>query len=179
MPEVRCERGVDQPLDAVWRFVSDLDRWAPLMTGYERHTRHDDRNSTWVLRGDLGPMSRSVTLKVRITEWVDAERVAFELEGVDEAVSGGGRFLLSGTRPVAVEPPPRSWWQRLIDWLMRRPPALPAPTEPARSHVIFEFRIATSGPMAPMLDAMLGPYAERVAQDLLRDVGEAAAKEAA
>lgn len=171
MPEVRCERSVDQPLATIWAFVSDMDRWAPLMTGYQGHERHDDRASTWVLRGDLGPMSRTVKLAVTITEWVDAERVAFTLEGIDEQVRGGGSFALSETPPPArPEPPPRSLWQRLMDWILGRRPELPAPTGPGSSHVVFDFQIEALGPMGPMINAMLGPYAERVADNLLRDV---------
>ncbi len=171
MPEVRCERSVDESLATIWEFVSDMDRWAPLMTGYEAHELHDARTSTWTLRGDLGPMSRSVKLAVTITEWVDAEKVAFTLEGIDEQVKGGGSFTLSETPPPAPpEPPPRSMWQRFMDWILGRRPELPGPTGPGTSHVVFDFEIDALGPMGPMINAMLGPYAEVVAENLLRDV---------
>jgi len=169
MPTVSCERSVDRDLDEIWAFVRDMDHWAPMLMGYEGHTKQDDRVSTWTLRGDLGPMSRSVSLEVRITEWVEAERVGFELAGIDEAVRGSGAFALSQTRSMVLSPAPRSWWRRLLDWLMGRSPEAPADPE-ARSHVVFTFEIDAQGPMGPMINAMLGPYAQAVAEALLRDV---------
>lgn len=175
MPEVRCERNVAGSLAEVWPFVADVDRWAPLMTGYVDHEHTGEgRDMVWTLRGDLGPMSRTVKLKVAITEWVDAETVAFELEGIDEAVKGSGAFVLSEEAPPPPpEPPPRSWWQRLVDWFTGRKPELPAPSEPGTIHVAFTFTIDAQGPMGPMINAMLGPYAETVAENLLRDVAHA------
>lgn len=170
MPDVVVSRGVDRPLSEVWAFVEDMDHWAPMLKGYVAHAKVDDRASEWTLSGELGPFSRTVKLSVRITEWTDQKRVAFELEGLDEAVSGGGSFDLSETRPELPMPAPRPWWRRMFDWLFGAPPP-PPPAAPAKSHVTFSFAIHALGPMGPMIDALLGPYAEAVAHDLLDTVG--------
>ena len=168
MPEVRATRSVDRPLTEIWSFVEEMDNWAPLMKGYVDHAKENERDSIWTLRGDLGPFSKTVKMRVHITEWAGPSRVAFELVGIDEAVSGVGAFDLS-TDQLALPTPTRSWVQRLLDWLFRRPPE--APPEPARSHVVFTFEIDAGGPMGPMINALLGPWTEEVARDLLEQVG--------
>ncbi len=174
MPEVRAERSVGRGLHAVWPVVEDLDAWAPCMPGYVSHQRIDDELSEWTLRGDLGPFSRTVKVAVRITEWTAPHRVAFTLEGLDEAVHGEGVFELSentiaaGELPAPVE---RAWWRRLLSWLLGgSPPAPSAPAGVGTTHVVFTFSIAALGPMGPMIDALLGPWSEVVAERLLNDV---------
>lgn len=167
MPEVSAQRSVARPLDDIWRFVEDLDAWAPLVRGYRTHAQLDDRRSRWTLAGELGPFSREVELDVQITEWEEARRVAFTMTGITEVVQASGAFDLSETRPPAVL---RPWWRRLLDWFTgRRAPAEAG--EGIASHVTFTFSIAAGGPMGPLVDPMLGPYAALVAQDLLDAVG--------
>jgi hypothetical protein len=153
-----------------------MDQWAPMLEGYEAHDKQSDTDSVWTLRGDLGPFSKTVKLKVQITEWTppsgEAGRVAFTLEGIDEVVTGSGAFDLSeDVPPPPPEPPARSLWQRLMDWLLGRSPELPQTTGPTTCHVVFTFTVDAGGPMGPMINAMLGPYAEQVAQGLLEAVG--------
>lgn len=181
MPETRATRSVDLPLAEIWSFVEDFDNWAPLLQGYESHETHSDKESTWALTGDLGPFSKTVHLKVLITEWEVGKRVAFTLEGVDEQVSGEGAFdLHEDAPPPPPEPPPRSLWQRIVDWFMGRKPEPPALPGPATSHVVFTFAVNAGGPMGPMINPMLAPYAEAVAQGLLDAVaGRLEAREAA
>ena len=175
MPEVVARRSVAIPLAETWEFVREFDNWAPMLTGYESHETHSVDESTWALTGDLGPFSKTVHLRIRITEWVEAERVAFTLEGIDEQVQGSGCFDLSEQQPVGEKPPPRTWWQRLWDRLWGRPAPTPELAGPVTSHVVFTFAIDAGGPMGPMINAMLGPYAETVAQRLLADVSSALA----
>jgi hypothetical protein len=114
-----------------------------------------------------------VHLEVDITEWEVAKRVGFTLTGVDEQVSGSGAFdLHEDAPPPPPEPPPRSLFQRILDWLLGRKPAAPAIEGPSTSHVVFTFSIEAGGPMGPMINAMLGPYAETVAESLLDRVSE-------
>ena len=175
MPEVRAIRTVDRPLSEIWSYVQDFDNWAPMLRGYQKHEVVDETDSIWTLRGDAGALSRTVNLKVHITEY-GQERVAFELEGLDEAVEGSGAFDM---RPHGEAPPPRprTWWQRFTDWLFGRKPQLAAP---GAAQITFDFRIEAQGPMAPMINAMLAPWTQQVADDLLESIAsELAAKEAA
>ncbi len=173
MPEVRAERSVGRSLHEVWPIIEDLDAWAPCMPGYVSHHRIDDELSEWTLRGDLGPFSRTVKVAVRITEWTEPNRVAFTLEGIDEAVHGEGVFELSENSEAEDLPVPdeRPWWRRLLLWLFGGTPEAPsAPAGDGTTHVVFTFSIAALGPMGPMIDALLGPWSEVVAERLLNDV---------
>lgn len=168
MPDVRAVRSVRAPLARAWPVAEDIDAWAPCMPGYVAHERVDATESLWTLRGDLGPFSRTVRVRVRISAWEAPHRVAFTLDGLDEAVHGEGAFTLSEEAPPA--PPPRPWWRRLLDWLRGAPaPQLADPD--ARTYVEFTFSVSALGPMGPMIDALLGPWSELVAERLLEDVG--------
>jgi carbon monoxide dehydrogenase subunit G len=181
VPEVRAAASVDRPISEIWPWIADMDNWAPMLRGYQSHTKESDTESIWTLTGELGPMSKTIELRVSIVEWKDGERVAFELTGIGEPVSGHGAFdLHEDAPPEPVAPPARSWWRRLLDWLRRVPPPLPAPPpKPCASHVVFTFAIEAGGPMGPMINAMLGPYAEAVANELLASVAESMGTEGA
>jgi hypothetical protein len=172
MPECRHTRAVGLPLSRIWPFVSDMDNWAPMMKGYVTHEKVSEQSSVWTLKGDLGPFSKTVRLGVTILDWREHEVVAFALEGIGEAVVGSGRFLLTESAPPAPPVPVRSWWMRWLDWLLgrkERPTALP---DERSSHVVFEFTVEAQGPMGPMINALLGPWADEVASDLLHSVSE-------
>lgn len=180
MPEVRVAASVDKPVQAVWPWVREMDNWAPMLRGYQAHRKESETESVWTLTGDLGPMSKTIEMRVSITDWQDGERVAFELVGIDEAVTGEGAFDITEDLPPEPPPPPkRGLLRRFIDWILGRKPALPAPLEPAESHVVFTFAIEAGGPMGPMINAMLGPYAEAVATELLASVAAAVRGETA
>jgi len=164
MPQITASRAVDLPLNVIWPFVAEMDNWAPMLKGYVAHEKSSATKSVWTLTGDLGPFTKTIHVDVTVTEWVDAERVAFSLVGLDENVQATGTLALMEERP---ELPPRTWWQRLLDFLLRRRVALP---QAAESHVVFTFNIEAGGPMGPMINAMLGPYADAVATELLDKV---------
>lgn len=179
MPEVVAARKIHRPASEIWEFVQDFGAWAPLVKGYVSHTTESETDSLWTLRGDAGPLTRQVKLRVHITEFSPA-RVAFDMKGVGEPVDASGCFELApeGAPPPAT-PPPRSWLQRLVDWLTGRKPALPAPREAQATTVRFTFRIDAQGPMGPMINAMLGPFAQGVADDLLAGIGHRLREDAA
>jgi carbon monoxide dehydrogenase subunit G len=77
----------------VWRFVRDMDNWAPLLTGYQRHEKIDDTTSIWFLKGELGGLTRIAEFKAVVTEWDESGRVTFKLEGINEPLTGSGSFV--------------------------------------------------------------------------------------
>lgn len=162
MPEVVHRAALSCEPERVWAFVRDMDHWAPFLLGYQRHEARSESLSEWTLRGDLGMLSREVRLRVEITEWVEQERVRFELEGLNEPLSGEGRFTLRGSDPPQL-PAQRSWWRRLFDWLLRRPQ--PAP-QPAISSLELQLQLEVGGPMGPMVNALLQPWLEQFASRL-------------
>lgn len=140
-----------------------------MLPGYVAHEALSANDSVWTLEGDLGPFTRTVQLAVRITELSPPSRITFEVAGMGEDANGGGTFTLAPQSVDTPQPVTRSPWQRLLDWLFRRKPALPAPA--GATEVSFTFRIEAGGPMGPMINALLGPFAEQVAHDLLERVG--------
>ncbi|WP_462405434.1 CoxG family protein [Gracilibacillus sp. Marseille-QA3620] len=79
-------------IEEIWTFVSDMDKWAPLVPGYIEHEIINDRESTWAFKGDLGFMKKTVKLKIDITEWKEPTTVTFNLKGLSDNFKGGGYF---------------------------------------------------------------------------------------
>lgn len=190
MPEVHYRTVIPLPRPQIWSFVENIDNWAPMMTGYISHEIKDERNSVWTLKGDVGILSRTVRIAVTITEWAGPGRVDFILKGLNEAVEGGGSFLLeeipeatpgdaAASAPVAVVE--GSWFQRLVRWFARmmfraqhgqtEVPVQPAGAGSGASTALtFTWRMEAGGPTAPLVNAMLEPALEPAAEELARRI---------
>ncbi|RED57057.1 CoxG family protein [Cohnella phaseoli] len=79
-------------IDKIWNFVSDMNKWAPLVPGYIEHEILSDRQSTWAFKGDLGFMKKTVKLKIDIKEWIEPTKVTFDLTGLSDNFGGNGYF---------------------------------------------------------------------------------------
>ncbi|QTH42537.1 SRPBCC family protein [Cohnella sp. LGH] len=79
-------------IDKIWNFVSDMNKWAPLVPGYIEHEILSDRQSTWAFKGDLGFMKKTVKLKIDIKEWIEPTKVTFDLSGLSDNFGGNGYF---------------------------------------------------------------------------------------
>ena len=102
MPEITYSTTIAAPRGTVWEFVRDIDNWAPLTRGYQAHEILNDRESVWTVKGDLGPISRVTKFHVTITEWVERERVAFKVDGLNEPISGSGAIKIAdGAEPAS------------------------------------------------------------------------------
>jgi len=80
------------PIDRIWDFVSDMNKWAPLVPGYIEHEILSERQSTWAFKGDLGFMKKTVKLKIDIKEWIEPTKVTFDLSGLSDNFGGNGYF---------------------------------------------------------------------------------------
>lgn len=183
------------PLGRVWEFVQEMDNWGRFVTGYQKHEKHDDRHSTWTLKGDVGVLSRTLTFKVEIVEWNGPSRVSFTLAGVNEPMKGSGTFTLDTVAGGAAEseaapqvaaapeplPEPRGnplfrLLQAFWRWLLGRagggaPQRDVAATTAASAgdtltRLRFQLRLDPGGPMAPMVDAMIRPLMLPAAENL-------------
>ena len=166
------------PAEAIWRFVEDMDNWARFVTGYQRHEKQSDTDSTWTLKGDLGVLARTLIFQVHITEWDGPSRVAFQLFGVNEPMTGEGVFTIESApqpdaRPAA--PPPRrgplAWLEAFWRWLLRRAggPIERAPAAAqgaAAARLGLRLRLDPGGPMAPMVNTLIKPLMLPAAEDL-------------
>lgn len=94
---------VHAPIDAVWDYARDMERWASIMPGYQECQIIDEDNSRWILKVGVGAMVRTVKVRVHVAEWAGPERVnfAFELEG--DPVKGGGSYLAERRGPAETD----------------------------------------------------------------------------
>jgi carbon monoxide dehydrogenase subunit G len=182
MPEVEYATTMSLPRSLIWDFVKDMNNWAPFLTGYQKHEILDETDSVWTLKGDVGILSRMVRLQAHITEWVDQERVAFTLTGLNEKVDGGGVLVMDDVVADAPPPPPprRRWFgRRFLDWFFRKmfrrmhgegPKRLAAPASAAQARLTFTLRMDAGGPTGPLVNAMLGPALLPAAEDLANKI---------
>lgn len=84
--------GLAVPIHTIWSFVSDMNKWAPLVPGYIEHEIINERQSTWVFKGDLGFVKKTVKLRIDIKEWIEPSKVTFDLTGLSENFAGYGYF---------------------------------------------------------------------------------------
>lgn len=90
MQSVNYAKTVEIPLPVMWDFIKDFSNWAPMVKGYQSHEVINDKESIWVMKGEFASFSRITKFKTTITEWVEKEKVAFEMKGVNEPVTGYG-----------------------------------------------------------------------------------------
>jgi carbon monoxide dehydrogenase subunit G len=168
--------------DVVWDFVSDMDRWAPLLLGYQSHEKQSDTESVWTIKGDVGTLTRIVKFRVQITEWIDPERVRFTLEGIGEPMQGDGSFHLEALDPAQataeerpVEASTPGFLVRLWAALVRRilgggqsesQSGAKGPSKAAAVRLTFRMSLTPTGTMGPMIDAMIKPVMVATAEDL-------------
>ena len=181
MPETEYSTTARLPVETIWDFVREMDNWAPFVTGYQSHRKEDERDSRWVLKGDVGVLSRTLEFRVRVSEWDAPHRVAFELEGLNEPMRGGGEFRMERWQQGEAAPPaaaprrrgPLRWLEALFRWLFRLAhggvervaPEAPGPAG-GGARLTFRLRLDPGGPMAPMVSAMMKPALRPAAEEL-------------
>ena len=180
MPETEYATTARLPVAAIWEFVSEMDNWAPLLTGYQGHEKVDATTSIWTLKGDVGALQRTVKFEVRITEWAGPDRVRFELKGLNEQLEGVGEFRLASyedddaatsetaqpgllTRLVAAV---LRWIHGLFRGAAERGADADAGPGAGMARLTFRLRVDPGGPMAPMVNAMMKPAMLVAAEDL-------------
>ncbi|AMK19901.1 MULTISPECIES: CoxG family protein [Sphingobium] len=181
MPVVEIERlTAASPADA-WAFISDMDQWAPLLAGYQRHQTIDDRHSRWTVRGELAGLSRTADFDVTITEWVEPSHVAFTLQGIDEPFAGEGAFriagIMSGEGAAETSPSQNRWarWRATwLRWLLSRLTGRRLEHgQAAAGHAAVSqgamlscrLEINASGGSGPVMNLLLPPILAAVAED--------------
>jgi carbon monoxide dehydrogenase subunit G len=192
MPEAEHSTTAHLPVQVIWDYVREMDNWAPFLRGYQSHEKFNDRESVWVLKGDVGMVTRTVKFRVTIDEWGEPSRVRFTLKGVNEPMEGGGEFLLepyedAGASAAAPPPPKLGLFARLLRWLYRlfagrteRAAGANAGPGAGMSRLVFRLRVKPGGPMGPMVDALMKPLMLPVAEELAdRIMGELEKRQAA
>lgn len=92
MPSGTHQVVVGLPIESVWNFVQDLDRWVPLVPGYIQHERINESQLTWEFYVNWGILKKKISLLVTITEWVEPTKITFDLKELKEKFAGNGYF---------------------------------------------------------------------------------------
>ena len=181
MPETEYSTTAHLPVETIWDFVREMDNWAPFVTGYQSHCKENANDSRWVLKGDVGVLTRTLEFRVRVTDWAGPHRVAFELEGLNEPMRGSGEFRMERREASETARPtpemqrvgPRRWLDALFGWVFRllrggvaRVPRVHPGPGGASARLTFRLRLDPGGPMAPMVSAMMKPALRPAAEDL-------------
>jgi len=178
LPEAEYSTTARLPVQTIWNYVREMDNWAPFLRGYQSHEKFNDRESVWVLKGDVGMVTRTVKFRVHIDEWGEPSRVLFTLKGVNEPMAGGGEFRLepyedAAAAAAAPAPVKLGLFARLMRWLYRlfagrteRAEGANAGPGAGMSRLRFRLRLEPGGPMGPMVDALMKPLMLPVAEEL-------------
>jgi carbon monoxide dehydrogenase subunit G len=176
LPEAEYSTTARLPLPVIWDYVREMDNWASFLRGYQSHQKQSDTDSVWVLKGDVGMMTRTVKFHVHIDEWGEPSRVRFSLKGLNEPMEGGGEFRLEAyedASAAAPAPAKLGWFARLMRWLYRlfagkteRAASANAGPGAGMSRLSFSLRVKPGGPMGPMVDALMKPLMLPVAEEL-------------
>jgi len=175
LPEAEHSTTARLPVPVIWAYVREMDNWAPFLRGYQSHQKQSDTDSLWVLKGDVGMVTRTVKFHVHIDEWGEPSRVRFTLKGLNEPMEGGGEFRLEPYEDAAAASAPAKLglFARLMRWLYRlfagkteRAESANAGPGVGMSRLSFELRVKPGGPMGPMVDALMKPLMRPVAEEL-------------
>jgi carbon monoxide dehydrogenase subunit G len=183
LAEVEYSTTARLPLEAIWEFVQEMDNWATFVAGYQSHEKQSERDSVWVLKGDVGVLARIVKFAVHVDEWAGPERVSFSLVGVNEPMQGTGTFLLEPyeSAEAAAPAPRKGLFARLLEAIVRalyrlrhgaaqRAEGADAGPGFGTSRLTFRLRIDPGGPMAPMVNALMKPLMLPAAEDLANQI---------
>jgi hypothetical protein len=185
MPEVEYSTRMHLTPEEIWEFVKDMNNWAPMLTGYQKHEIQSETDSIWTLKGDVGVLSRMVQLKAHVTEWNGPAKVAFTLTGLNEQVDGGGELVMGAVAAdaptLAASQPKKGLWRRFVDAIFRRIFRMMHGGGPARkelapvagrptSQLTFTLRMEAGGPTGPLVNAMLAPALLPAAEDLANKI---------
>ncbi|WEG12819.1 SRPBCC family protein [Pullulanibacillus sp. KACC 23026] len=85
---------VEIPIDAqaVWDYISDLEKWATTVPAYKEHEIINDKQSIWTFAGSVKGIKKSIRVQVDVTTWNEPSNIRFELKGLTDNITGSGNF---------------------------------------------------------------------------------------
>lgn len=143
MPNIKHNRMIHAPVKEVWKFVSDMNNWAPFMMGYQSHEVVNKKESVWRLKANISVITHTFEMKVNITEWVEPRKVGFELKGLTDPVKGGGLVTLS-----------------------------PDPDNPDQTNVTLDLELTGKGLASPIVNHVVSPLLKPMAEQLLDKIAK-------
>lgn len=183
MPSAEHTHIVDAPFEQVWAFVREIDNWAPLVTGYQRHEKLSEADSFWLVKGQLGGLTRVAEFQVHIDSWDDTGHVLFSLTGINEPVTGSGSFTAERVTSDALSRPGTrlSRFTKYRNAIARRILALffgkrtfEQVHKPQRaneqSKLVFSLTLSAGGVGGMVMNMLLAPMLMPVAEDLANGI---------
>ncbi|SOC41004.1 CoxG family protein [Ureibacillus acetophenoni] len=79
-------------VQAVWDYVSDLEKWATEVPAYKEHEILNDKQSIWTFEGSVKGIKKTIQAQVDIIEWNEPSNIKFELKGLSDNFTGSGQF---------------------------------------------------------------------------------------
>ena len=95
MIETEQTISIAAPIDGVWTYVRDIQRWANLMPGLRECEILSENDSRWTLKVGAGGLVRTVKVLVHVDAWDGPERVTFSYKLEGDPVEGGGTYVAS------------------------------------------------------------------------------------
>ena len=92
MIETEQSVAIAAPIDQVWVYAKDVQRWASIMPGYQQCEIIDEDNSRWVLKVGVGGLVRTVKVSVHVDRWAGPDAVDFSYKLEGDPVSGNGTY---------------------------------------------------------------------------------------
>jgi hypothetical protein len=189
MPSVEHDLLIPAPFSRVWPFVRDMDNWAPLVTGYQRHQKLNNRESVWFLKGELGGLTRVAEFKAVVEEWDENGRVSFKLVGINEPITGNGAFVAEPVSGTDSAGPPSSSRQAPAPGMMMRilnriflnlyrailgnrqqalgdPSRTPSTATREGTRIFFTLSLNATGMAGAVMNMLIAPMLKPVAEDL-------------
>jgi carbon monoxide dehydrogenase subunit G len=186
VPEVEYATTAKLPVETIWDFVHEMDNWATFVTGYQSHEKQSEKDSTWVLKGDVGVLARTVKFAVHIEEWSPPAKVTFTLKGLNEPMQGTGTFVLEkyeepGAPTLLPAAPRPGAFSRLLERVARffyrlrhgtaeRAASADAGPAAGTARLTFRLKVDPGGPMAPMINALMRPLMQPAAENLANQI---------
>jgi carbon monoxide dehydrogenase subunit G len=91
------------PIDEVWKYASDIARWANLMPGLVDFALLGPDDSRWTLKVGAGALVRTVKVAVHVDRWAGPGEVDFSYRLEADPVAGGGTYRARPLGPEATE----------------------------------------------------------------------------
>lgn len=108
MPKIIKEIIVEAPIEAVWRLVSDMERFSACVPGCKEVHRLSDTEFDWVLEARVLRTSRKVTARTRATDMRPPHRAEFSGEGRLFEQTNHYRLTLQGATDLQALPDGRT-----------------------------------------------------------------------
>lgn len=92
MIETESTSQINAPIDSVWDYVKDMERWAAIFPGCRECEVLDEQRSRWTIKVGVGGLVKTVNVQVNVSNWGGPDRVDFSYELESEPVVGSGSY---------------------------------------------------------------------------------------